>query len=468
VTEAFRCSRLFEDIGDQPGSRRIHSFLSNDPWSRAGEEFDVESKSSSGLGPEGDVAEGGPNTPSTSAPVATVAMTKTRRPLRRKILVRLMFAGFSLLLGLVLVETVGRLVFRNIADDARFYARLEPNVIRSIPILECDRIPGTFNTKFGTVLTPKTTFKRPAFGRTTTEYTNSLGFRAREIEPRLPGEYRVLLVGDSYFYGAFMEEHETVAAQLEKMSESDKEARRPLRVFNYAIYGHCSVQELAIAQTYAPQVRPDIIILGFFAANDLIPNALTRIDDEGQFSPVPEHLERFRHDLKAELGLWQHSLIARFVYLTGPFSTRMVYRLGGQPWVLEQNFEVLRQFQRLCRQRACRFAVVFQHTTDSLASGWRAALYPSDNVQRRLSAFCTEAGIPSIDMRVEFHAAGDWTPFIIPKDAHCSALGVRKTAEAMYRDLIRPELVGQGGPGGSNSGTQASSPLNSAPVSQSR
>jgi hypothetical protein len=388
----------------------------------------------------------GRDTSTAAAPVSNVSEIKAPVSMRRKVLVRLIFVGLSLVLGVAFVEVAGRFVLRGVADDARYYPRLEANVIRSAPILEPTRKPGTFDAKFGYVLSPHATSTETRLGKTWTQHTNSLGFRTREIEPRLPEEYRVLLVGDSFFYGAMMNEEETVGVQLELMRRSDPQVKRPFRVYNFARSGYCSVQELLVAQTYAAQVQPDIIILGFFAANDVIPNALTRID-EGHFVPVTERIEWFRNDLRAELGSWRHSLIFRTLSLTTPFGSRLVYRLGRQPWVLEQNYEVLRQFQSFSRDHGYRFGVVFQHTTDSLASGWRAAFYSRDDVHRPLSAFCEQSGIPFVDMRREFLEAGDWEQFILKGDGHCSAQGVRKTAEAIYQQLIRPELVRQDGPG---------------------
>jgi len=388
----------------------------------------------------------GRDAPTASEPVSIVQETKARPSVRRKILVPLIFVGFSLVLGVAFVEIAGRFLFRGVADDALFYPRLEGHVVRSAPILEPTRKPGTFDAKFGYVLSPNATVTESRLGKTFTQHTNSLGFRTREIEPRLPGEYRVLLVGDSYFYGSMMNEEETIGVQLEQMSGSDPQVKRPVRVYNFARSGYCSVQELLVAQTYAPQIQPDAIILGFFAGNDVIPNALTRIDDEGHFVPVAERIERFRNDLRAELGPWRHSVIARIVYLTNPLSSRMVYRLGRQPWVLDQNYAVLRQFQGFCRDHRYHFGVLFQHTTDSLASGWRAVFYPRDDVHRPLSAFCERSGIPFVDMRREFLEAGDWEPFILKGDAHYSVQGVRKTAEAIYQQLIRPELAREGKP----------------------
>ena len=61
-------------------------------------------------------------------------------------------------------------------------------------------------------------------------------------------------------------------------------------------------------------------------------------------------------------------------------------------------------------------------------------------------------------MRREFLEAGDWERFILKGDAHCSAEGVRKTAEAIYNQLVRPELVRQDRP------TPATEPRGTSPA----
>jgi hypothetical protein len=155
---------------------------------------------------------------------------------------------------------------------------------------------------------------------------------------------------------------------------------------------------------------------------------------------VADRLERFRADLRAELTPWQHSVIFRIGSLTQPFCSRLVYRLGRQPWILEQNYEVLRQFQNFCRDRGYDFSVVFNHTIDSL-SDWRSAPFAVDDVDRPLRAFCECSGIPAIDMREEFKKEGNWEQYINQHESHYSARGMRKTALAIYQKLLKPELV---------------------------
>ncbi len=370
----------------------------------------------------------------------------------RKILARLTLVGVSAFSSVAMFEVVGRLFFRGTADDTQYYQRLEDSVIRSQPILAHTRDGKKFDPKFGNIMSPNSSFtNRSGSGLKYVRRANSLGFRTREIEPRLAAEYRVMLVGDSFFYGHWIEERETIAVQIERMARSDQDVKRPLRVYNFAHPGFCTVQELLVAQTFAAELQPDAIILGFFAANDVIPNALTTIDDECHFAPVPERVSRFRNELRAQLGPLRHSLIFRLASLTTAYGNLLVYRIGAQPWVLEQNLKVLEQFQSFCRDHSYRFDVVFEHTTDSL-SDWRNKLYRTEDVYRPLEELCNRAGISALDMRQKLIEDDDWQKYIIKGDGHYTAVGALKVAETVYRQLIRPEIVHEPSPGRKKSG----------------
>ena len=355
-------------------------------------------------------------------------------------------------MSVALFEVVGRLFFRGTANDTQYYQGLEDSVVRSQPILSHTRDGKKFDPKFGQIMSPNSSFtNHSGSGLKYFRRANSLGFRTREIEPRLATEYRVMLVGDSFFYGHWIEEPDTIAVQIEKMARSDQGVKRPLRVYNFAHPGFCTVQELLVAQTFAAELQPDAIMLGFFAANDVIPNALTMIDEERHFVPVPERVSRFRNELRAELGPLRHSLIFRLASLTSAYGSLVVYRMGAKPWVLEHNFKVLEQFQSFCRDHRYRFDVVFQHTNDSL-SVWRNNFYHTENVHRPLTEFCDRSGISVLDMRQKLVEDDNWQKYIIKGDGHYTAAGALKVAETLYRQLIRPEIVHELSPGPRKSG----------------
>ena len=379
---------------------------------------------------------------SSSAPAkATGGDRRSAGSRLRKILVRLTLVGVSVFASVALFEVVGRLFFRGTADDTRYYQRLEDAVVRSQPILAHTREGKNFDPKFGHIMSPNSSLtNHSGSGLEYFRRANSLGFRTREIEPLLAAEYRVMLVGDSFFYGHWLDEPQTIAVQTERMAQADPGVKRPLRVYNFAHPGFCTVQELLVAQTFAAELQPDAIILGFFAANDVIPNALTMIDQERHFVPVPERVSRFQNDLRAELGPLRHSLIFRLASLTTAYGSLLVYRMGAKPWVLEHNFKVLEQFQSFCRDHSYRFDVVFQHTNDSL-SAWRHNFYQTDTVHRPLTEFCDRSGISVLDTRQTLMEDDNWQKYIIKGDGHYTAAGALKVAETLYRQLIRPELV---------------------------
>jgi hypothetical protein len=377
-----------------------------------------------------------------SAEADSKSLSQGQSPRRRSLLIRLGFVGLSLILALLLVELIGRLVLRGVADDARYMPRLEQYVLRSGPILEPLRQPGQFDEKFGYVLSPNQSFTDDNGVSQFHQQTNSLGFFTREIEPREPGEYRVLLVGDSFFYGSYILDRERLGAQLEALAESDPSARRGLKVYNFARPGYCGVQELLVARTYAPQVEPDAVILGVFAANDAIANALTRIDDQERYVPVPEQVARYQTELRNALGPIRWSIIGRVAALTTPFNTRLYYQIARQPWVLDRNEELLAQFRAFCQERGYRFGVVFQHTNDSLDTGLRSLLFDAARLNDALAERCERVGVPFLEMREVFRQAGDWRTFIHdPPDSHPNALGTRLTAKAIYQKWIQPELA---------------------------
>lgn len=366
--------------------------------------------------------------------------TPPRRTLRRKLLFSTIFVAISLILALLVVELGGRLIFRRYADSTRFYGELERLVLRSEPILEVDRRRPTVDERFGYVLSPNAsvTQTRPEF--TVTYTTNSLGFRTHEPAPREPGEYRVMLIGDSFFYGEGLQQGETIGSQLEKIAEGDPACKRKLKVYNFARPGYCTVQELVVLRTYAARIAPDHVILGFFAGNDIIANAVTRIDAKGNFATDPALLAQYREDLKSSLGLTRFSIIGRIVALSTPGAGRLVSKLASRSDYLERTERWLATFRDDCKAAGYRYSIVLQHTKDSVVDGWRNYLYTGRAITRKLDAFCDRESIPRVEMLDIFRDGRPWQDYIYPSDGHPKPLGARKTAEAIYNKLLSETL----------------------------
>lgn len=119
---------------------------------------------------------------------------------------------------------------------------------------------------------------------------NEWGLRDRRIEPKQPGEFRILCLGDSYTVSGAIPEAETYPRQLERLlnTESARAALpghpRTVRVINGGRVGINSTYSVGLAETYLQLFQPDWVTL--------------QIRDYGEtlFDPVHE----FRYDRTPE------------------------------------------------------------------------------------------------------------------------------------------------------------------------
>jgi hypothetical protein len=137
---------------------------------------------------------------------------------------------------------------------------------------------------------------------------NALGFRdAREyVLDKPPGTFRILVLGDSVTFG-----HGAVyEATYPYLLEQRLRAWRPdvaWQVWNLAVPGYNTSQELAYLERVGPRFRPDLVIVGFFE-NDL--------QDQGPLGP-PSAAARARASLQQSMqrSLYSYEFYKR-LYLT--------------------------------------------------------------------------------------------------------------------------------------------------------
>jgi len=125
--------------------------------------------------------------------------------------------------------------------------------------------------------------------------TNNLGLRQDEDVPieKPPGVFRVLVLGDSMTEG-IVHNCETYSSLLEtKLNEEERsrdrsmrglQARRlagghvEFRVLNAGVGGYSTLQEYLWLKVYGRSLQPDLIILSFYAGNDILDLADQRDD----------------------------------------------------------------------------------------------------------------------------------------------------------------------------------------------
>lgn len=110
---------------------------------------------------------------------------------------------------------------------------------------------------------------------------NSQGIRGPEIPAAMPGECRILILGDSFVAGFTVDYKATFGQVLQRLLEQS--GNRTCRVLSIGVDGYSTDQELLLLEKMAPELAPTLTIL-FFFFNDVYCNLSTSCS--GQNKPV--------------------------------------------------------------------------------------------------------------------------------------------------------------------------------------
>ena len=155
----------------------------------------------------------------------------------------------TILISLLLVESILRIFFPQ-STMSEIY-RTSPRIFRKSELL-----PGTLKPN------ARSKFNTKEFK---TEISiNSLGYRGKEFSPRKGNQQRILIIGDSFTFGHGVNDHETYAAQLERILDGKVEVINGGYVSCY----HPATYYLYLKQ-FGLHLEPDIVLVGFFIGNDI-------------------------------------------------------------------------------------------------------------------------------------------------------------------------------------------------------
>jgi hypothetical protein len=140
-------------------------------------------------------------------------------------------------------------------------------------------VPGDFQTASFLEAHPEFGRRnRPGAGwKKTSEYTswievNSKGLRGAEIEyAKPPGEYRILILGDSFTFAEQVNQQETFTQRLEDRLNADANGLH-YRVLNAGSNGWATANELIFLAKEGVRFRPDVVVVAFYIGNDVSDN----------------------------------------------------------------------------------------------------------------------------------------------------------------------------------------------------
>jgi len=104
---------------------------------------------------------------------------------------------------------------------------------------------------------------------------NQAGVRDREIEPKAPGERRLVVLGDSLVMSVQVPLEETFVARLEQRLNASAVPPATYRVINAGVQGYGPVEEYLFHRDVTSALQPDVVILGLYPGNDAVEAAAT-------------------------------------------------------------------------------------------------------------------------------------------------------------------------------------------------
>lgn len=365
---------------------------------------------------------------------------------------RLIFALVAILIGLVAAITVTEIALRiwdplhlPLEDMRGFYRLDDRDRIETVPGWSGEQL---------------------VEGRRVAVNMNSLGLRGQEIGARVPGEKRVLVLGDSYVWGQGVLDDETVPARLE---QALRKSGRTVTVGNAGMFGAGPREWSYTLERHRAAFDPDLVVVVMYVGNDVLNTLMEPLsvaDGWLMISGTTGLRDSWRFRLMLSSRVWNHveRLFAknRVEDMVGAALQR--YSPGIPARVEEGMF--------LDRDPARDSELPFLGTVETLLAGHFqqtadaargvpifAVLLPSYRVARagyatlveefgldpdlhergrggaRLQRLFAAQGIEMVDLTERILGAPDHKSLYLPIDAHFSIKGCEKVAEWLLPEI---------------------------------
>jgi lysophospholipase L1-like esterase len=266
--------------------------------------------------------------------------------------------------------------------------------------------------------------------------TNNLGFRGSDVAlHKAAGVLRVLCLGDSYTFGAYVDDMETWPAQLE-LALKEGMPGREVEVINAGISGFTIVDELSFLEEQGLRLEPDVVVVGF-VLNDLA-DLTRRVSSR-------EMLKRASEEAASPLGSVKLRLRQTAIYNALFLAKAYVRKATGSDPTLQEvdirhllktkyDQQTLDLFDQY-RSHLARMSGLLKEKGVPLVllifPYWeQVSQAATDQAQKRMLAMAGDLGIPALDLLPAFKK---YDPrgknfFHMPRDHHPSKHGYHRTA----------------------------------------
>ena len=264
---------------------------------------------------------------------------------------------------------------------------------------------------------------------------NSLGYRGPEFPTEKPrGEFRIVLLGDSFTFGDYVNDDESLPAYLERALGAACGAVRVVNagIMNTTIDTHARMAERAM------RLNPDMIILAFYE-NDIddlknpMWNAFARNREAKSRFPMAVLYPVLRNTATWNLALAVRSRRQmRRAFGQAAAGTPAVATIDPQTRALRAAYaDSLARLAEGLRKASVPFIFVAYPAVEEISGAKK-----EPNTQEML-AVAEEAGIPVVDIAPRFSASGLGVNglYLLPLDAHPRPIGHALAADTVARAL---------------------------------
>lgn len=215
---------------------------------------------------------------------------RPRRPLRRR-LARALAALLLALVALAAALEIGARTLWTLPEGMEAFQQTGMYVVRG--------------QSFGLRPGYRGTFALPGAEATSIE-VDALGLRGAGLPPRVPGQLRVLCVGDSLVFGHGVQAWQALPARVEERLATALD--RPVVAANGGVPGYGTLLAAGSLSRLVPATDPDAVVLGIYLGNDFVDDLQPSCVAGGMFfqGPLARLMQR---SLRARLAVRSRFLL---------------------------------------------------------------------------------------------------------------------------------------------------------------
>jgi len=222
--------------------------------------------------------------------------------------------------------------------------------------------------------------------------TNDIGFRDQRavLPPKAPGEFRIIVLGDSFTFGPGIEYAHVYTSLLQ---EQLQRGHPQVTVINLAVEGYNIIQYAAVLEEVGLSLEPDAVLVALFPVNDFeLDTYATNYQVASGHPPAPA---------------WYESLYVYRAYLlhAAQVALKVLHKVvpsasaDGPDYGWEKNIAALHEIVATADAKGMPLSIaLLPHT-----KGFRTQ---ATGVFARINAYCRKSSLPCIDLLEPLRASG--------------------------------------------------------------